>query len=788
MKMDIRLLFILFCVSYSSQKSDDYYELLGVTRDADNKEIRKAFKRLAVTLHPDKKKDDPKAHDVFVKLTRAYEVLKDPSQRKNYDLYGDEKTDYSRQNNQYHSYTYYRDHFGIYDDDPEIITLNKADFEANVIGSSLQWFVNFYSPLCSHCHELAPTWRALAKQLKGVVMFAAVNCEDDWALCRQQNIRSYPSLMFYPKGERYQGSRTEEKLFRYILNKVKVDVTYVSGGGDWDLIMNDEKQSSWILLLCNSDELPKCPVDDDRTKIAGVLAGLVGIAVVDCKKLAQCASLTGNTDSSVVFWQRVSASWSARSVRSDLSNAQDVLKEVLDFLPDLVQLDHESFKTMVTDLEQGSSLSWLVYFHIGAVTDFDMEVKKLSAMLPTMRVGRVNCGRSADVCVGMHISHYPSFVVFKRGGGHEFYHGQVTTHSVANFAKESAAATNLRTISQTDFSNLINGQDGKGQAWFIDFYAPWCPPCLRLLPELRKASRLFDASVRFGTVDCTVHADLCRRHNINSYPTTVLFNATRPVQMFRGRHAASSISEFLTEIVNPKLQDIDTEGFKKFITEKPESKMWFVSFVTDTCQNCQQLHYEMKKLAQLVSDFTFLSIGEVNCDTEVSVCNDNNIKFFPTLRLYPSGSKGIDGLVEYNGGYRRDHASLRRWLFHFLPDYVEELNPEQFDDNVMRKDDFWLVDFYSPSCGHCHVFAPDFTTIAYKMKDRVKCGKLDCQKYRNFCSRIGIHGYPTVMWYESSNRRNKGVEIATQSMNSIIELVESYLAKPGGAGLRHDEL
>lgn len=54
-------------------------------------------------------------------------------------MYGEEKIG-TRNNAQYHSYTYYRDHFGIYDDDPEIVTLNKADFgELNVNN-----YFNFY--------------------------------------------------------------------------------------------------------------------------------------------------------------------------------------------------------------------------------------------------------------------------------------------------------------------------------------------------------------------------------------------------------------------------------------------------------------------------------------------------------------------------------------------------------------------------------------------------------------------------------------------------------------------
>lgn len=76
--------------------------------------------------------DDPNAHEVFIKLTRAYEVLKDPQLRKNYDIHGEE-TDTAWKNSQYHSYSYYRDHFGIYDDDSEIITLSSADFGMYVL-------------------------------------------------------------------------------------------------------------------------------------------------------------------------------------------------------------------------------------------------------------------------------------------------------------------------------------------------------------------------------------------------------------------------------------------------------------------------------------------------------------------------------------------------------------------------------------------------------------------------------------------------------------------------------
>ena len=66
----------------------DYYKLLGVSKNASEDEIKKAYRKLAMKYHPDHAKDDKSAEEKFKKISEAYAVLSDKEKRKQYDEFG----------------------------------------------------------------------------------------------------------------------------------------------------------------------------------------------------------------------------------------------------------------------------------------------------------------------------------------------------------------------------------------------------------------------------------------------------------------------------------------------------------------------------------------------------------------------------------------------------------------------------------------------------------------------------------------------------------------------------
>ena len=70
--------------------SEEYYDILGISKNATVNDIKKSYRKLAIKFHPDKNPGNSEAEEKFKQISEAYEVLSDPKKREIYDKFGKE--------------------------------------------------------------------------------------------------------------------------------------------------------------------------------------------------------------------------------------------------------------------------------------------------------------------------------------------------------------------------------------------------------------------------------------------------------------------------------------------------------------------------------------------------------------------------------------------------------------------------------------------------------------------------------------------------------------------------
>ncbi len=125
----------------------DPYEVLGVSRDAGDAEIKKTFRRLARELHPDVNRHDPEAEEKFKEAAEAYEILSDAERRATYDRFGFEGLDSRGYASQAHGFGSFADIFdAFFGGDPFGVGVRARAAGAASRAATSRWRWRYRSP------------------------------------------------------------------------------------------------------------------------------------------------------------------------------------------------------------------------------------------------------------------------------------------------------------------------------------------------------------------------------------------------------------------------------------------------------------------------------------------------------------------------------------------------------------------------------------------------------------------------------------------------------------------
>lgn len=334
---------------------------------------------------------------------------------------------------------------------------------------------------------------------------------------------------------------------------------------------------------------------------------------------------------------------------------------------------------------------------------------------------------------------------------------------------------------------------------FVMFYAPWCGHCQRLSPIWEQLAEMLnedDTNVRIAKVDCTVDSKICSEEDVTGYPTLKFFRLGSNVgEKFRGTRDLPSLTSFINEQLRSAdeedtvkvpqplqgLMELTDDNFDKHVS----SGKHFVKFYAPWCGHCQKLAPVWERLAESLEFEPEVTIAKIDCTQFRSICNNFDIKGYPTL-LWLEEGKRID---KYQG--QRTHEELKLYVNKMLGSKKADVNEKKSETvsssavMILTGDDFHhgiekgitFVKFFAPWCGHCKRLAPTWEDLAKKFvaNPQVHIVKIDCtlEVNKQLCNDEEVDGFPSVFLYKNGKKISE--YNGSRSLDDLKEFVESHM-------------
>ncbi|KAG5884135.1 hypothetical protein JTB14_021804 [Gonioctena quinquepunctata] len=371
------------------------------------------------------------------------------------------------------------------------------------------------------------------------------------------------------------------------------------------------------------------------------------------------------------------------------------------------------------------------------------------------------------------------------------------------FVLSVAAHEDVHTIKYTadNFSQEITKKNH-----FVMFYAPWCGHCQKFGPKWEQLAEMLNEdetnNIKIAKVDCTTESEVCSEQDITGYPTLKFYKVgDKEGIKFRGTRDLPTITNFINEQLregDEEIPDVNTpqavNGLQELTEENFENHVasgkHFIKFYAPWCGHCQKLAPTWEQLAKTLEFESDVTIGKVDCTQHRTICNNFEVKGYPTLLWIEDGKK-VD---KYQGD--RGHNDLKQYVNKMLgtqkEDQTEQPSESQSENRpgeltgsnfkVGIQKGLTFVKFFAPWCGHCKRLSPTWDTLREKFSagNGVNIVKVDCtlEDNKDLCNDEEVEGFPTLFLYRDGERISE--YSGSRSLEDLHEFVLSHR--------RHDEL
>lgn len=136
--------------------------------------------------------------------------------------------------------------------------------------------------------------------------------------------------------------------------------------------------------------------------------------------------------------------------------------------------------------------------------------------------------------------------------------------------------------------------------------------------------------------------------------------------------------------------------------------------------------------------------------------------------------------------------ALQAYALYDAKSDVIQLTASDFNKQVLKGDEVWIVEFYAPWCGHCKSLAPEYSKAASVLKGAVKVAAVDATQHESLAQKYQIQGFPTIKIFGANKKSPKDYQgerkadaIVTEGMKTLNDMIKER--KKGGSGKNNKE-
>lgn len=263
-------------------------------------------------------------------------------------------------------------------------------------------------------------------------------------------------------------------------------------------------------------------------------------------------------------------------------------------------------------------------------------------------------------------------------------------------------------LTPSNFQREVINSD---EVWIVEFYAPWCGHCQRLVPEYQKAAEALKGVVKVGAVNADDHKSLGGQYGVQGFPTIKIFGLDKKKpEDFNGQRSAQSIVDAALKAAKDKVNaqfsgkrggggsggsggsgsaedviELTDSNFEKLVLKSDD--MWLVEFFAPWCGHCKNLAPHWQKAATELKGK--IKLGALDATVHQVMASRYGVQGYPTIKFFHRGD-----VEDYDGG--RTASDIVAWgndkaAANIEPPEIVQLTEESVLEEACKKHQICII-------------------------------------------------------------------------------------------------